>query len=58
MDLITAYLIDDQWVGRVASSALPNSPVVAGSQPARKKSSTRAALAAALLRASHAVAPA
>ena len=52
MDLITAYLIDDQWVARVASSALPNSPVVAGSKPSRKKSSTRAALAAALLRAS------
>jgi hypothetical protein len=58
MDLITAYLIDDQWVRRVVSSALPSSPVVPESKPVRNTSSARAAVAAVLLRASRAVAPA
>jgi hypothetical protein len=58
MDLITAYVINTHWVGRSATSSdLPHAPVVAEFKATHKASPARAAIAAALLRASQAVAP-
>lgn len=50
MDLITAYVINTHWVGRVPSSALPQAPVVAEYKAERKTSRVRAAIATALRR--------
>lgn len=59
MDLMTAHIMNIQRQSvRLARSALPHAPVVAHHESERKPAVTRAALAALLLRASRAVAPA